>query len=55
MPENSCLRRIHDIVNSIRMSYLFAQAKKENYGVVLWQFYETACLVIQKYIFFVSI
>ena len=33
MPENSYLRRIHCIIDSIRKSYLFAQAKKQNYGV----------------------
>ena len=43
MPENSYLRLIHVIIDSIRKSYLFAQAKKQNYGlfwkiVVLWEF-----------------
>ena len=43
MPENSYLRRIHGIIDSIRKSYLFAQAKKQNYGIfwktgVLWEF-----------------
>ena len=32
-PENSCFRRIHGIIDSIRKSYLFSQAKKQNYGV----------------------
>ena len=42
-PENSYLRRIQGIIDSIRKSYWFAQAKKQNYGVfwkivVLWEF-----------------
>ena len=43
MPETSYLRRINGIIDSICKSYLFAQAKKQNYGVfwkidVLWGF-----------------
>ena len=33
MPGNQNLRRIHSITDPIRKSYLFAQAKKQNYGV----------------------
>ena len=43
MPENQYLKQIHGIIDSICKSYLFAQDKKQNYGVlwkigVLWEF-----------------
>ena len=43
IPENQYLRWIHGIVDFIRKSYLFRQAKKQNYRVfcktgVLWEF-----------------
>ena len=55
MPENQDLRRIHDIIDSIRKSYFIALVKKQNYGVVL----ENRCSVgilknssaIRKYFF----
>ena len=47
MPENQYLTQICNIIDSICKSYLFAQAKKQNYGVfwkigVLWEFQKTA-------------
>ena len=48
MPEYQYLKQIHDINGSIHKSYLLAQDKKQNYGV-LWKI--SVALVMQKYFF----
>ena len=48
MPEYQYLRQIHDINDSIHKSYLFAQDKKQNYGL-FWKI--SVVLVMHKYLF----